>query len=125
MRFAKGNQAAANPSKKAVAALIKKRLETDGANMSSKEFTELTSQYATLTKPRQRRRSRKKNKTKKASGIDALTREVMRIEAEELEARQKKWREEYDAKQKEPAPTPPASSLPEYSHKIWTNVLDD
>jgi len=92
MRFQKGNKAAAKPSKKAVAALIRARLEKDGDNLSCAEFTTLVSRFDTLT-AKSPRRHREESQAKKLSANDfypwltpeqnEIHRAVMQIEAEE------------------------------------------
>jgi hypothetical protein len=107
-QFARGNKAAAKPSKKAVASMILNKLETEADSLSPAQFTQLVSRYSTLTT--RRRRHRKKAEAEKVShsALDSLPpeeqemfREVYRIEAERLEAGRKKWREEQEGKQKE------------------------
>jgi hypothetical protein len=103
-QFAKGNQAAAKPSKKAVAASIRRRLERDGDSLSAAQFTALTNQFARLTA--KRRRPRKDPGAEKVNMCfaDRLTGEeaeihkaVLQIEAEQRETRRK----EREASQKE------------------------
>lgn len=112
-QFAKGNKVAAKPSKKAVAALIRARLEKDSDNLSPAQFTALVNRFGMLT-GRRPRRSKKPEEGKEAmrherrtdtkSFADRLTGEeaethrmILEIEAEELETRRKKS----EAKQQE------------------------
>jgi hypothetical protein len=112
MLFEKGNNAAAKPSKKVVAALIRQRMEKNRETLSNAEFTTLSKQYTALTAKR-RRPHRKEPEAEKLSQVEKLSRSfadmltgddaemhkaVLRIEAERLETRRKEWR----AKQKEP-----------------------
>lgn len=105
MLFEKGNKAAAKPSKKAVAALIRARLAKDGDSLSGAQFTTLVSKFNTLTT--KRRRLKKPEPMDSYLGVKKsnfrfgdLTGEeaveahkyVLQREAEELEARRKEWR---------------------------------
>jgi hypothetical protein len=97
--FTKGNKAAANVSKKAVAEMIRKRLEKDGDSLTNEEFTDLTSSYNAL-RAKRKRRYRKKPEAKKVirSDADRLTgkeaemhRLILQIEAERLETGRREW----------------------------------
>ena len=65
MKFRKGNKAAANPSRKAVAELIRKRLEKEGESLPITLVASLAATYARLTAKRHRK-VKPKAKTSKA-----------------------------------------------------------
>jgi hypothetical protein len=62
-RFEKGNQAAATAkaSKKAMAAMIRKRVEKEGDSLSTAEFTNLVNNFNDLVAKRKRRDRKKKS----------------------------------------------------------------
>jgi hypothetical protein len=139
-QFVKGNKAAGRPSKKAVAAAIRHRLETDADNLTSSQFTALTNRFAALTRPRRRRRKEPESK-KVLCYADTLTGEakeihetVMRIEAEQRETRRREREAEQKAsslslKERKPTPTPPAAAwvntvFPGFNEHVRTKQLD-
>lgn len=64
MQFQRGNKAAANPANKAVAEMIRKRLEKEGDSLGKEEFTALVGEFNSLTTKRRRRRRKKLEREK-------------------------------------------------------------
>lgn len=100
--FTKGNQAGGIRRKEAMAKIIAQRIEKDGDNLTSSQFTALVNKFGALTAKRRRRRPKAPDKAETRvmrSFADLLTgeeaeihREVLRIEAERLEARREEYR---------------------------------
>jgi hypothetical protein len=92
MGFEKGNNAAAGSSKKAIAEMIRKRLEKDGDSLDDAQFTTLVNRFNSLTAKRRPRRHRKVigSAADRLTGKEAeIHRAVVQIEAERAEAARK------------------------------------
>jgi hypothetical protein len=125
MIFERGNRAAAKRNKKAVAKIIYQRIQNEGADLPITQLTALTKELNKVTAQPRRRRHGKQPKAEaeklefRGSCADRLPeeekvilREILQIEAEQLEARRKKWHDEHEANQQEQKPTPPESIEP-------------
>jgi hypothetical protein len=103
MRFTKGNQLGAIRRKESIAEKIAQRIEKDGDNLNSSQFTALVNRFAVLTAKKRRRSTKEPEPPNPLSGsfADRLVgkeREdlllILQIEAERLETRRKEWQAE-------------------------------
>ena len=99
MRFTKGNKAAAKPSNKAVAAMIRRRLERDADTLTGAQFTALVNRFGTLTAKRPRRHPKEPEAKKVSGSSPEWLNEVLQIEAEQRETARKQREAKSEPKQ--------------------------